>query len=206
MTIFLTVPNGSGGNLTKAVIPDLGGYFAFDSIPIGNHDLTITYQPSSDTIQRFVSVLPNSKPYLEFRLPGNVWFDSTGSVGIEHMAGSDSLYADCHGFYFWIENNSGGDITATSVTLTWPPPVSYYRYVMWDGVIVFDEVNAKVGSGEDAVFTSPQTIADGHQLRIDIDFFKSIPTGGADVDMNDLTFTINFSDGSSFNVSTGACP
>ena len=64
MTIFLTVPNGSGGNLTKAVIPDLGGYFAFDSIPIGNHDLTITYQPSSDTIQRFVSVLQNSKPYL----------------------------------------------------------------------------------------------------------------------------------------------
>ncbi len=208
ISVRLTIPNGAGASITKMTIPDLGGYFGFDSIPIGNHDIEIIYQPTDDTIKRFVSVIPNSELYSEYALAANVWYDTTGgwSPGITHISGSDSLYADCHGFYFWIENNSGSDITVSSATLTWSPPSTFFRYIIWDGTIVFDRVNPKAGSGELITFSSPQLIIDGQRIKIDFDFFKGSPTGGADADMDNLTFTVTFSDGSIFDVTTGACP
>ena len=73
ISIQLTIPNGIGGYLTKGIVPDFGGYFSFDSIPIGNHDLNIIYLPTSDTLKRFVSVIPNSSGYGEYLLSGNYW-------------------------------------------------------------------------------------------------------------------------------------
>ena len=82
VSVRLTTPNGSGGYATSTTIPDNGGYFSFNSIPIGNHDITIIYLPGDDTLKRFVSVLPKSRPYTEYRLSENVWFDTTsGSSG-----------------------------------------------------------------------------------------------------------------------------
>ena len=70
----LTIPDGAGGMITKSTATDQGGYFAFDSVPIGNHDLQVIYEPDGDTVRRFVSVLPKSSIYSEYRLPSNIWY------------------------------------------------------------------------------------------------------------------------------------
>lgn len=209
VSVRLTIPNGSGSLLTKTVGVDAGGYFSFDSIPIGNHDIEIVYQPADDTLKRFVSVLPNSSLYGEYYLATNVWYDTTGggpAGGLTKVTGSDSLYNNCYGFFFWIENNTGSQISVDSVTLTWSSPTAYYRYIKWDGTTVFNENSPHAGSGEKVGFTSTQTIGDGQSLRVDFDAFKANPTGGANVDMDNVTFTVEFSDGSTVNVTTGNCP
>lgn len=206
IAIRLTVPDGVGGTTVKTAAVGGGGYFSFDSIPVGNHALELIYKPDNDTLTRFVAVTPGSNPYARHNLASNVWKSIGTSSGIVKVAGSDSLVADCHGFYFWIENNTGAAISIDSVTLTWSPSSAFFRYIKWDGVTVFDRVNPKAGSGETISFTSTQTILDGQTLRIDFDFFKGSPTGGADADMDNLTFTVDFDDGSSMTVNTGTCP
>jgi hypothetical protein len=81
VSVRLRIPNGSGNFTTLSTMPDNGGYFSLNSVPIGNHDLTIIYTPTSDTLKRFVSVLPKSRPYGEYRLPADVWFDTTSGGG-----------------------------------------------------------------------------------------------------------------------------
>ncbi len=73
--IRLTIPDGSGSRIIKTSNPDQGGYFSFDSIPIGNHEMEIIYEPDNDTLERFVSVLPGSSTNGLFHLPANVWYD-----------------------------------------------------------------------------------------------------------------------------------
>jgi len=209
VSVRLTIPNGSGSMLTKSSAPDAGGYFSFDSIPIGNHDIEIIYQPDDDTLNRFVLVLPNSSIYSEYYLAADVWYDTTSggySSSLTKVSDSDSLYNDCHGFFFWIENNTGSQVSVDSVTITWSSPTAYYRYIKWDGTTVFNEDNPRAGSGEKVAFTSTQTIADGQSLRVDFDDFRANPTGGANVDMDNATFTVEFSDGSTISVTTGDCP
>ncbi len=207
--VQLTIPNGTGGLVVRTASVDAGGYFSFDSIPIGNHDIQIIYVPDDDTLKRFVSVLPKSSPYGEYYLAANVWYDSAGggpSGGLTKVPGSDSLYPDCHGFSFWIENNTGSQINVDSVTLTWSSPTAYYRYVKWDGTTVFDENNPHAGPGEKVGFTGTQMVNDGQSLRVDFDAFRANPTGGPNVDMDYVTFTVEFSDGSTIGITTGNCP
>jgi len=203
----LTIPDGTGGTITKSTMTDIGGYFSFDSIPIGNHDLDIIYIPDDDTIRRFVSVSPGSDLYGEYYLAADIWSGgSGGSGGITKITGSDSLYADCRGFYFWIENNSGSAVSIDSITITWSSPTAYYRYVIWDGTTVVNRNNPKVASGETVAFSSTRTINDGESLRVDIDNFRANPVGGLNVDIDNVDFTVQFSDGTVISVSTGACP
>jgi prepilin-type N-terminal cleavage/methylation domain-containing protein len=204
ITIQMTVPNGSGAMATRTGSADRGGYFKFDSVPIGNHALQIVYRPTSDTLFRLVSVSPHSASHSEYRLRSNVWYSSAGG-GLTLVTGSDSLITDCHGLYFYILNSTGGPIDISSISLDYAL-TGYYRQVKWDGATVFDEVNPAAGSGDLASFTSTQTIADGAAVRIDIDVFKSTPTGGPNISVNGTTFTVTFSDGSSFDITTGACP
>ena len=205
--VRITYPNGTGGTVTEGTTTDPGGYFEFDSLPIGNHNLQIIYEPDDDTVRRFVSVVPNSSVHTDYRMASNLWYATTATGGgLTHVAGSDSLIANCHGFYFYIQNTTGGPIDISSLTLTYSGVTGYYRYIKWDGTTVFNEHNPSAGTGDLSAFTGTQTIADGESVRIDIDFFKSNPTGGSNVDINNTTFTVTFSDGSSFDVTTGACP
>ncbi len=207
--ILLTIPNGTGGTTVKTKMPDAGGYFRFDSIPIGNHDLTVVYIPGSDTIKRFVSVLPGSAIHGDYMLSANVWqaapADSTEEY-LTKVTDSDSLNSGCGGLYFWIENNTGHSVDVSTVTLTWSGRTAYYRYFIWNGVTVFNSSNPKAASGQTITFTAAQTIADGQKIRVEFDFFKSKPTGGPNVDMDNLTFTVTLSDGSTMTVTTGNCP
>jgi type II secretory pathway pseudopilin PulG len=68
ISVRLTIPDGAGGMITSTAGVDAGGYFSFDSIPIGNHDIRIVYLPESDTLVRFVSVLPSSEPHGSYYL------------------------------------------------------------------------------------------------------------------------------------------
>jgi hypothetical protein len=173
------------------------------------HTVRAVYVPTDDTIIRRINIDPGHNYHADIIFAANIWTGGGGTYDswLIKIDNSDSLVADCAGFYFWILNNTGGPVTVSSITVTWTaPPVAYYRYVIWDGAIVFDSPNAKAASGETVTFTAPQTILQGQSIRIDIDFFKSQPTGGSNVDMNNVDFTIDLSDGSSFDVSTGGCP
>ncbi len=204
ISVRLTIPDGAGSTITRSTVTNVGGYFSFDSIPIGNHNLNIIYIPESDTMKRFVSVSAGSNVYGEYYLVSDVWPGSTG--GLTKVAGSDSLYADCEGMYFWIENNTGSAIDINSATLTWSVPTAYYRYIIWDGTTVVDQNSPRIASGETANFSSTRTISDGESLRVDFDFFRVSESGGSGRDIDNVDFAIEFSDGTTMSVSTGTCP
>jgi hypothetical protein len=77
---LLTFPNGHGGLTTRACTTDVGGYFNFDSIPVGNHTLRVVYRFAGgvDTLLRTVSVNPGSEVYTETRSPYDLW--SAGAI------------------------------------------------------------------------------------------------------------------------------
>lgn len=82
LSLRFMYPDGTGNISTKSISPDAGGYFSFDSIPIGNQDIYVIYAPSSDTVRRYVSVLANSSSYLEFRMPASFAGSASGSPEI----------------------------------------------------------------------------------------------------------------------------
>ena len=92
VTVRLTIPNGSGGTTIKSISPDHGGYFSYDSIPTGNHNLKIIYTPTNDTSIRYVSIVPNSEYYSKFNLTGNYWpvGGGGGSPGVETLCPNGS--------------------------------------------------------------------------------------------------------------------
>ena len=211
VAVRLAIPNGSGGTATKSATVDIGGYFSFDSIPIGNHDIEVIYIPDDDTLRRFVSVLPASSPYGEYSLANNVWNGGAGGGGgsaLTHIAGRDTVYSSpqCNNFSFWVINNSGSQITVNSIILTFATPTAYYRYVRWGSTTVFNSNSPKNGSGEVASFSSSQSVNDGDSVRVRIETFKNSTTGGSNVDMSNVDVTVLLSDGSTFDIGFGACP
>ena len=73
LSITMTIPNGAGGMVTRVAAPDPGGFFQFDSVPIGNHALQVVYLPGPDTTVGLVSVAPGSRAFGEYVLPADVW-------------------------------------------------------------------------------------------------------------------------------------
>ncbi len=80
LSVYLSVPDGAGAVQTRTLTPDAGGYFAFDSVPIGRHDLKIIYAGAEDTLTRFVTVTPNCAAYAEYRLTSNYWRAGTSGA------------------------------------------------------------------------------------------------------------------------------
>lgn len=210
VSVRLTIPNGSGGTVTKSTTVDVGGYFSFDSVPIGNHDLNVIYLPDNDTLTRFVSVLPASSPYGEYSLVGDVWAvaGGGGSGGLEYVAGSaNTQTGNCDRFEFDITNTTGGSITVTSMMLTWTTPTAYYQRVKFDGGgWVFDSTNPRAASGDTVTFGSSKVVVNGATVTILVDKFEDVATGnGNKVDMSNTDMTAVFSDGSTVVFNTGAC-
>ena len=212
ITILLTHPNGSGSLITKGISPDYGGYFAFDSIPIGNQDLQIIYEPTADTLNRFVSINPKSEVYNTYLFPSNYWIGTTGTGG-SSGGGSGLIYVNgtgqttggsCNDIQFDIQNTTSSDITITSITPTWSSPTSYYKELKIDGNEVFDNSNPRNGSGTIVNFGSI-TITAGDTITIKIEEFKTNSTGGPNINMSNSDFTITFSDGSVITFNTGSC-
>jgi prepilin-type N-terminal cleavage/methylation domain-containing protein len=208
VTVRVTIPNGAGSNIIKTSTVDAGGYFAFDSIPIGNHGLELIYMPNNDTLRRFVSVQPNSNLFGEYFLAADIWNSGGGSssTSLEFVANSDSLTSgNCFKLIFWITNNTGGSITVSSLTLTWASPTAYFKDVIWDGITVRTG-NPALGSGDAATFGSNQTINDGQTVRVQVEQFHQNSGGSRPpVDMTGAGFTVDFSDGSTINFTADLC-
>lgn len=208
--VLLTIPNGSGSFLTKSSPVDIGGYFSFNTVPIGNHSLKIIYTPSDDTLNRFVSVIPKSASYGEYRFGSNLWYSSSGGTGGGHLiyvGNSDTLgnAANCNNLYYTVENTTGADITISSLVLSWSSPTAYYSKLEWNGTTVYNAASTGVGSGETVYFSSPQTIPDGSTAVISHLVFKVNPGSGANVNMSSTIFTVTLSDGSTFSFTADQC-
>ncbi len=59
--IIVTIPDGSGGIFSKNYHPTFYGTFTLDSLPVGNHPLRIIYTPATDTLFRYLTILPRHK-------------------------------------------------------------------------------------------------------------------------------------------------
>ncbi len=209
VAVRITLPDGAGGIFTKTGAVDAGGFFSFDSIPIGNHQLEIVYLPGSDSLRRFVSVPPGSHLYGEYYFPRDIWQGGGtggGTGSIEFVTDSDTLStANCFKLSFWITNSGSSTITVSSMTLTWSTPVGYYKTVAWNGAGVRSG-NPALGSGDAAAFTSTQIINPGESVKIDVEAFHANSNGGGSpVDMTGAVITVEFSDGSTINFTADLC-
>lgn len=209
VAVRMTIPDGVGGVITRIASVNAGGFFSFDSIPIGNQQLEIIYLPGGDSLRRFVSVSPGAHPYGEYYFPRNIWQTETGGAGntgsIEMVAASDTLTtANCFKLKFWITNTSSFAITVSNLTLGWPSPTAYYNVVRWNGTIIRGG-NPGLGSGDPAAFGASQTIDPGETAQIQIESFGANPGGGTPVDMTGAAITVEFSDGSTITFTADLC-
>ena len=207
VSVRLTIPNGSGSLVIRTIGVDAGGYFSFDSIPIGNHDIEIVYQPDNDTLKRFVSVLPSSSLFGEYYLATNVWYDTTGGgAWLSYIADSDTLETpNCFILVFCITNSGSTPVSVNSLTLTWSSPTAYYTTVQWGGSDVRSGEPA-LTSGSTANFTTAQILNPGESVQIKIEEFHSNADGGGPpVDMSNTAFTVEFSDGSIISFEADLC-
>ncbi|MFQ5498937.1 MAG: prepilin-type N-terminal cleavage/methylation domain-containing protein [Candidatus Zixiibacteriota bacterium] len=80
VSIVVSIPNGSGGTLSKSYQPDSTGSFTLDSLPVGTHSLDLIYLPNVDTLHRFVTILPRHKSQVSYSFATS-YFDTSGGGG-----------------------------------------------------------------------------------------------------------------------------
>ena len=61
VNVLVTMPNGLGGVSTKTYHPQASGLFMLDSIPVGQHPLTVIFVPQHDTLKRAITILPRQQ-------------------------------------------------------------------------------------------------------------------------------------------------
>ena len=71
--IRLTYPDGTGGTMTTSTNPNAKGNFSFSNVPIGLHQLSLIYQPDTDTVSFTVAVNPGSTVKLSLVFPADLW-------------------------------------------------------------------------------------------------------------------------------------
>lgn len=210
--IEMVVPDGLGGLDTKASHPDSAGEFMFSAIPIGKHVIRAVFTPELDTLVRVVTVVPrhSSERVTKFNFAYNHFSQEVGAdTMLTLVEGSQAVYgqgSDCNNIRFDIRNNTGEDVDLTSIELTWSSPEAYYQEVWWGPDRVWVNASPRNGSGDLAAFSEPRTITYGSTATIKVEIFRVTPTGnGAKQNMSGTTFTVLFSDGSTFYVTMGSC-
>ncbi len=206
LSVRIIYPDGAGSLTSSISSVGADGFFTFDSIPVGNHDIETVYIPANDTISRTITVTVGSDPNTNIKLVGDFWNVST-SGGLTLISNSDSVYnsPQCHNLSFSIENNTGSAILISNITVTWSSPVAYYKSVSWNGAMVVNNPSPSIASGITANFSATQSIADGERVQMSITSFKSNTSGGSNVNVENIDFTVSFSDGSSLSFNSGTC-
>ncbi len=110
---------------------------------------------------------------------------------------------DCNHLEFILENYTGENVAISGLTLTWSSPTAYFDKIEWNGDEVFS--SSGTGSGDYVTFDTPRTINNNSDVRIDITEFRSSPSGGSEVDIDNAAFTLELSDGSIVLITTGGC-
>jgi prepilin-type N-terminal cleavage/methylation domain-containing protein len=73
MVVLLDYPDGVGSTTTASTNVSSYGYFAFNSIPIGNHALKVVYLPDDDTVSYAITVYPGRNVRLDIVFPADLW-------------------------------------------------------------------------------------------------------------------------------------
>lgn len=71
--ISLTIPDGAGSTTDRQANPFRDGSALIDSLPIGQHHLRVIYLPSSDTLNRRVTIEPGGTTHLQVTFPSDLW-------------------------------------------------------------------------------------------------------------------------------------
>jgi len=210
--VELVIPDGAGGLETVVSHPDSAGEFAFSAIPIGKHLMRAIFTPEVDTLMRVVTVVPRQsvEEVTKFNFAYNHFSQDLGADSMLTLVeGSQMVYGlggDCNNISFDIRNNTGEDVDVTSVALTWSSPVAYYQEVWWGPDRVWISASPRNGSGDVAAFSETRTITFGSTATVKVEIFRTTRVGnGAKQDMSGTTFTVLFSDGSTFDVAMGSC-
>ena len=199
VTISLDYPDGAGGTTTASTNPTAGGSFTINSIPVGVRALTADYRATSDTVVTYAALLPKTGATVTMRLPGAPFAAVGGGGGgtgaIEFVTGSSSSPSDDIQFSIW--NTGTSSITVSSLTANYPT-TAYYRYIRWNGTVLFNSPNPRAASGQEVTFSASQTLnpAQSAIIRLE-DFTGNVTGGGGTVTFANVIFTIQFSDGSS---------
>lgn len=117
--ISITIPNGSGGMITKIYHPDSTGVFTLDSLPVGTHPLRIIYTPEVDTVFRYLTVLPRHKSNLTYKFSSSHF--STGLITIGEVG---QVVRD---------QTTGGDWYTVNLNNTYSDPVVVMRGLSYNG-------------------------------------------------------------------------
>jgi prepilin-type N-terminal cleavage/methylation domain-containing protein len=203
VSISIRYPDGLGSLTTASVNPSSGGNFSFGTvIPVGNHEITAIYQ--SDTLVRYVSVLPGSDAIANFRLPGDLWSPAGGGggggggSGLVYVANSATDYNSGKDMSFDVTNTSGALLTITSIAGTYAS-ATYFEETLIGGTAVFNGTNPRGSSGDTKLFGAIN-INDGATVTIRYNTFKLCISGGcSNGDTRGVAFTIDFSNGSTIN-------
>ncbi|MBU1043035.1 MAG: pilus assembly PilX N-terminal domain-containing protein [Candidatus Omnitrophica bacterium] len=128
--------------------------------------------------------------------------------GFHYVDGSRDQNSNSN-LIFDVKNETGATLTLTQLTATWTTPTAYYTEVsirvsggtnygtVWDSL---DNGGNRAASGEMINFDEPVLIANNATAQISLEAFSSRISGNINpqIDMDNTTFNITFSDGSTF--------
>lgn len=143
-------------------------------------------------------------------IPPGIVPDDDGATGdIEFVEGSAVVtgpHHHCDRIRLEIRNKSANDVVLTSVTATWSSPTAFYQKVLIDGNQLANSSNPRFASGETVTFSNSFTLAGGGTTTIELRKFTGNDHGsGGQVDMGRADITLDFSDGSTLNLTLPAC-
>ncbi len=187
--------------------PNKSGFFQFDSVPIGRHQLWVirrTAQP--ETLIKWVSVLPKSNTFVDFT------FSRPFQSQLQYVEGSGrTLPTDSSSVMFEIFNGAGEPVTLNSLSFSTIMRFdSTYR--VFCGLMTAQNAPAnpifsdstRIGVGGTAHFNYTLNIpASGHEIFTLYHFrADSITPGAPTVGMDSVFLKILFSDGSVIQFTT----
>jgi len=194
----------SSGAESSTQVSD-GGYYQFDSVPIGQHRLVARYGAGFDSIVRWVAVAPRTRTVVDFRFSRA--FRNLLKLVDEPVLGSDSS-----SFLIRIVNDHISDIQVSWIwfvegpdTLTDP---AYFRELYVEGQSYATYAQG-LGTGDTAVFT-PFPVPANRSAIIDLRFVDFYTTRSGPPDpkatIESETFRLRFNDGSDITVQLPAEP
>jgi prepilin-type N-terminal cleavage/methylation domain-containing protein len=199
VNVTVSYPDGAGGTTSSTVNPSAGGAFTFNSIPVGVRTITAVYRATDDTVTTYAALLPQVGATVAMRLPEAPFAGSGGgggggsSGGIEFVTGSAT--SPSNGVQFTIWNSSSSAITVNSITL-YHTVTAYYGRVRWNGTVVYTTGGPRAASGQVVSFSSAMVISPNQNALILVDNFYTTPSGSSTYTVNNVVFTVEFSDGS----------
>jgi prepilin-type N-terminal cleavage/methylation domain-containing protein len=195
--IFLYLSSGA----TRSTLVSDGGYYQFDSVPIGQHRLVARYGAGFDSIVRWVAVAPRTRTVVDFRF-------SRAFRNLLKLVDEPVLGSDTSSFLIRIVNDHISDILVSSIYFVEGPDSAYFRELYVEGQS-YATYTQGIGTGDTAVFT-PFPVPANRSAIIDLRFvdFYTTPSGPPDpkATIESETFRLRFNDGSDITVELPAEP